>query len=172
MKTEYLPDTIKNQINSYNQMHSGWVAMKIFNMATCAVALLSTLAADKEHRDDVLGISLGAGLAAYGIQRREENKKKTIENDLRHFDNFQTMSWEEKENYFHAEKVREKKEKEGVKMMGVGAACFIIGQPVLGSILTVGGLLHNTTSRDFIKVQERILDNHERRLYQRQNERS
>ncbi|MBR5130074.1 MAG: hypothetical protein IKV03_02485 [Alphaproteobacteria bacterium] len=171
MDTNYLPNEIKKEINTYNQTHHTWLAMKIFQMGTCAAALLGTLAVDKDNQDVTLGISLASGLSAYAIHKREENKKRSIENNIKHFNHFQQMTWQEKENYFYAGKSIQKKEKESVKMMGAGLACFMVGQPVLGSILAVGGLLHSTTARDFIQEQERILNKYTPRPWEIQKER-
>ena len=171
MNTDYLPNDIKQEISSYNDTHPHWVGLKYFQMATCAVALLGAFFVNEEHRDKVLGLSAVAGLTAYGIHRREENKKRFIKNEINYFNHFQKMTWQEKEAYFFANKDKERKEKEGLKMMGTGLACFIIGQPVLGGVLTVGGLLHSSTSRDFIKIQERILDKYTPCPWETQKER-
>ncbi len=169
MDREYIPPKIKEAAESYNNFHPSWVAMKIFNTATCAAALLSLPLVDKDHRDNVIGLSAIAGLSALGIHRREKNKKHAIQTALRQYQNDSTMNWDEKCDFFDAQKAKEQKEKNGLKIMGAGIACYLAGQPVLGSTLVVAGLLHNTTSQDFLKIQDRILDNHDYRMHRQKS---
>lgn len=163
------PKVIEKARTYYETRHT-WVVMKIFYTATCVAALFSLPVVDKDRREAVAGLSAMAGLTALGIHRREENKKHTIETGLRQSYSNATMSWQEKCDFFEAQKAQEKKEKNGLKIMGAGMACALCGQPILGGTLVIAGLLHNTTSRDFLKVQDRILDNHEYQLLRQQME--
>ena len=150
-----------------------WSAMKIFYMGSCALALLGSLAVKEEHRDTMLGVSLLTGLTSYGIHKHAENKKRSIENRTKYFNHFEKITWQEKEDYLYAEKAKEKKEKQGVGIIGAGLLFSIMGHPVLGGVLTLGGLFHNNTSRDFINIQGRIVDKYAPRSWeiQKQTER-
>lgn len=148
-----------------------WTAMKIFYMGSCALALLGSLAVKEEHRDTMLGVSLLTGLTSYGMHKHAENKKRSLENRNKYLNHFQQMTWQEKEDYLYAEKAKEKKEKQGMGIIGAGLLFSIMGHPVLGGVLTLGGLFHNNTSRDFINIQGRIVDKYTPRPWEIQKER-
>lgn len=171
MNTNDLPNDIKQEINLYNETRLHWLFVKILQMETCAAALLGTFFVNQDHRDEMLGLSVASGLMAYGIHRREENKKQSIENNIKYFNHFDQMTWQEKEDCYHATKFMQKKEKEGLKIMGASLVCCVIGQPILGAFVAAGGLLHSTTSRDFIKEKERIVNRYTYPLREKQKER-
>ena len=150
-----------------------WTAMKIFYMGSCALTLLGSLAVKEEYRDTMLGASLLTGLTSYGIHKHAENKKRSLENRKKYFKHFQQITWQEKEDYLYAEKAKEKKEKQGIGIIGAGLLFSVMGHPVLGGVLTLGGLFHNNTSRDFINIQGRIVDKYAPRSWeiQKQTER-
>lgn len=126
---------------------------------TCAAALLALFAVeDKKDRAPVLGFAAMNGIIAYACGKRSNNIKLKLENEIKRQRAHPIMTQNGKREYYAEQQKMDKQENDGLKLIGAGAVCTLLGNPVLGGGLVTAGILHGALSEKYSQKQSQILD--------------